>query len=466
MRLPAASASTTMLERLNTDVSAYSAACTWAGWWASQSSHSRSRRSRAAASGATTVSVRSPSGTLRGATTTPSNGSLRGQPRRIAWSRSVRPWPTLATTGAPAAGTSAARLPRTSSNALCHSPPSSKGTGCWSSSSSTSAPPRSVMPWMWSSSMWLTTARSIRSGSPPGARAARSASSRGRRLFAYVFTGPPSISTSRSPACRISASPWNAWSASSENTTASDRLDGAEGVDHPAALEVALAAQVGGRRAEHPLDLAWLADQLRVACHQQRRCAGDVRGGHARPVEALEAQARDRRGDLFARGHEVGLHATVAGRAAAGEIGDAVGVGLVAVGGPDGDHALGVAGVRDRDLAVALGGARGHGVVRAALVARGGHHDGAAAEQALALVAHRGAPARVGADLVVERQREVDPVDDRRGGVGVHPAHELEGREDGELVAGALLVEHPQVVELHVGAHALHGVVGRPLRVL
>ena len=57
--------------------------------------------------------------------TSEANGWLRGHPSAIAWSRSVRPWLTLATTGPLAAGTSAARLPSTSSNALCHSPPTS-----------------------------------------------------------------------------------------------------------------------------------------------------------------------------------------------------------------------------------------------------------------------------------------------------------------------------------------------------
>ena len=73
---------------------------------------------------------------------------------------------------------------------------------------------------MWSSSMWLTIARSIRSGPPPGARAARSSSSRGRRLFAHVWPGPPSIRQSLSPACSSSESPWKACSASSEKTIA------------------------------------------------------------------------------------------------------------------------------------------------------------------------------------------------------------------------------------------------------
>src|SRR3954447_22164959 len=121
------------------------------------------------------------------------------------------------------------------------------------------------------------------------------------------------MSTSCSPAYRISASPWKDCSASSEKTTASDRLDGTQRVDAATALEVALAPQVRGRLAEHALDLARLADELRVAGHQQRRGARDVRGGHARPVEALEPEVGHGRGDLLARRHEVGLHAPVAG---------------------------------------------------------------------------------------------------------------------------------------------------------
>jgi len=68
--------------------------------------------------------------------------------------------------------------------------------------------------------------------------------------------------------------------------------------------------------------------------------------------------------------------------------------------------------------------------------------------------------------LVVEREREVDAVDDRRGRIGVEPADVLEGGEDRELVAGAALVEDPQVVDLDVRAHALHGVVGRAIRIV
>src|SRR3954451_7610282 len=115
------------------------------------------------------------------------------------------------------------------------------------------------------------------------------------------------MSTSWSPACRISASPWKACSASSEKTTASDRLDGTQRVDHDAALEVALAAQVRGRLAEHALDLARLADQLGAARPQQRRRAGHVRRGHAGPVQALEPEVRHGRGDLLARRDEVRL---------------------------------------------------------------------------------------------------------------------------------------------------------------
>src|SRR5215211_2254517 len=98
--------------------------------------------------------------------------------------------------------------------------------------------------------------------------------------------------TRRSPTWSSRESPWNAWSASSEKTTASHRLDRAQGVHDAAALEVALAAEIRRGLAQHPLDLARRADQLGVARHQQRGSPGHVRRRHARPVEADRKSTR------------------------------------------------------------------------------------------------------------------------------------------------------------------------------
>ncbi len=81
----------------------------------------------------------------------------------------------------------------------------------------------------------------------------------------------------------------------------------------------------------------------------------------------------------------------------------------------DRDDALGVARVGDRHLAVALGRAGGHRDEGATLVAGGHDDDGAAADQALALFADGRSAAGEGADLVVQREAEVDAVDDRHG---------------------------------------------------
>ena len=100
------------------------------------------------------------------------------------------------------------------------------------------------------------------------------------------------------------------------------------------------------------LTRAGLPDQLRVAGHKQRRSAADVRRGHAGSVHRVFQAAGDEADDLLAGGHEVGLGAPVAGRPAAGEEADAVGVRLLAVGRADGDHRLAVARVGDADTAV------------------------------------------------------------------------------------------------------------------
>ena len=218
-----------MLERLKTEVSAYSATWAASGWRASHDSHEPCSLPSAPASGQTTVSFASPNGTDRGAATRPSNGWLRPQPSRIAWSRSSRPWPTLAITdrvwsAGPASSAavrrSSARSPRMSSKALCQRLSIVYGWGWWSSASSTIAAPMSVSPLMWSASMWLTIARSIRSasfGARAGAQLRRAA---GAGSSPTSLTGPPSIRHSRSPACSSSESPWKACRTSSEKTTA------------------------------------------------------------------------------------------------------------------------------------------------------------------------------------------------------------------------------------------------------
>ena len=103
------------------------------------------------------------------------------------------------------------------------------------------------------------------------------------------------------------------------------------------------------------------------------------------------------------------------GRSAAGEVADAVGVRPVAVGGADGDHAVGVARVGDADAAVSLAACP-----LAVVYSRWPWLPAAATtttplrSRPLALVADRRAPARVVGDVVVgiERLRLAPWIDD------------------------------------------------------
>src|SRR4030095_8444383 len=136
------------------------------------------------------------------------------------------------------------------------------------------------------------------------------------------------------------------------------------------------------------------AGQLPVTGDEQCRGTAHVRCRHARPVHALHLfLAPHRRLDLLPRSHEVGLCPPVAGGPATREIADTVGLRLEPVRGAPGDDAGGVARVGDTDAAVAvLRTARGE-VLQVPVVPRRGHHHDAATHQALALLAHRGAPA-------------------------------------------------------------------------
>ncbi len=115
---------------------------------------------------------------------------------------------------------------------------------------------------------------------------------------------------------------------------------------------------------------------------------------------------------------------------------------------PDRDHGLRVAGVGDADAAEALvGTALKRLILRVPLVAGCSDDDHAAGGEALALLADGSLAAGVIRDVVVDREAEVDAVDDRLVLVAVQPADELERRDDGELVS-AMLVDDPQVVDV------------------
>ena len=159
------------------------------------------------------------------------------------------------------------------------------------------------------------------------------------------------------------------------------------------------------------LDAPRLADQLRVARHQHRRRAADVRRGHAGAVEIAPLVVRERRADALAGRDEVGLQPAVAGRAAAREEADAVGVRPEPVRGADGDHAIGVAGIGDAERGIALVRAVLGLEVLVAAVAGRGDDDDAAVHQPLALVADRRAAAGVVAHVVRDRQAQVGAVD-------------------------------------------------------
>ena len=117
------------------------------------------------------------------------------------------------------------------------------------------------------------------------------------------------------------------------------------------------------------------------------------------------------RADALARRDEVRLEAPVAGRPAAREEADAVGVRPVTVGRADRDHPVGIARVRDAECCVALVRAVLGLEVLVAAVARGRHHDDAALDEPLAFDADRRPAAGEVAHVMRDRQAQVGAVD-------------------------------------------------------
>src|SRR4051812_20269232 len=72
----------------------------------------------------------------------------------------------------------------------------------------------------------------------------------------------------------------------------SDALERAEHVEHAVSLERLLTTEVGRALGHDRLDATWLADQLRIARHQHRRRATDVRRRHAGAIEVAPGVAR------------------------------------------------------------------------------------------------------------------------------------------------------------------------------
>src|SRR5919197_6647342 len=136
-------------------------------------------------------------------------------------------------------------------------------------------------------------------------------------------------------------------------SVSSYQLEGAQHVEHAGSLEVPFPAQVGRALAEDLLHADRVSDELLGTRQHQGRGTADVRRRHARAVEALGAAAGDQRGDLLRRRDEVGLVAAVAGRATAGEVGDAVAERTRAMRSTERDKGLGVPGIGDADAAEA-----------------------------------------------------------------------------------------------------------------
>ena len=125
--------------------------------------------------------------------------------------------------------------------------------------------------------------------------------------------------------------------------------------------------------------------------------------------------ARGRREDLLPGRHEVRLVAAVAGGPLGGEVGDAVDVRHVAVRRADGDRAVGVAGIVDRETEARRGGAAIARVHVAVAGVAGGHDDHhARAHELVHLDADRALSAREPLGLEVVADADVDAVDARR----------------------------------------------------
>src|SRR5688500_17545558 len=125
--------------------------------------------------------------------------------------------------------------------------------------------------------MWETIASSIGRGSLlPSSRSPRNSTRRSRRN-GKTWSGPPSTSSSFGssfvPKWMSRASPKRARMASRMNMAApflSHRLQGPQHVEHSCALEVALASEIGGGRAEDLFDPLGAAEELVVARDEER----------------------------------------------------------------------------------------------------------------------------------------------------------------------------------------------------
>ena len=119
------------------------------------------------------------------------------------------------------------------------------------------------------------------------------------------------------------------------------------------------------------------------------------------------------------------------------------------------DDALGISGIRDAERGIALVQAfRGLEILIAA-ISGGRHDDDAAVDEALALVADGGAAARVVPDVVRDGEAQVGSMNRHVAVALVDVADVLERPDDRELGFLQRWREHPEVVQLDVGTHAV-----------
>ena len=224
------------------------------------------------------------------------------------------------------------------------------------------------------------------------------------------------------------------------------------------ALEIGVAAEVGGRAEEEGLDFIGPSTELGPDREEGCNGTGHVGGSHACPAVgdvmdrwrvAVRLAPRGTavglglgasggtREDAFARGDEVGFDAAVAGRPFGREVRDPVAVRLFGVSRADGDRALGVAGVVDGEIKPHL---RNTGVgldSPVARVARGGNDNNAGTDEEVDLLAERGVAAGVPLRVKFVADAKVDPVDADVASSLIEFVNVTEGRDGiaGEPVA-------------------------------
>ena len=165
-----------------------------------------------------------------------------------------------------------------------------------------------------------------------------------------------------------------------------------------------LASEIGGGFAECLLDATRLPNELRIARHEHRRCAADVRRRHAGAIEFSPSLIGKGRADTLPGCDQIGLESAVASGSAAGEKTHSIGMGPEAVRGSDRDHSIGVSGVGDAESGIAIIATLLGFEALVAKVSGSSDDDDAIFHQPLALIADGRAPAGKISDIVRNRE--------------------------------------------------------------